>query len=336
MTFIVRCSDYRYLNGVTNNGTQYEIIDPFKVEYKVNYTIYSSAASACAVKPISSDSVFFACRNAVALSSFIADTIAGQNKVRLTWTIANAPQKIVSFDIYKETNPNDYTPLTTIFPTSAAQTAFEYIEPINTNLRNYHYKIAFNLNGGCWYGKGISNALHDICHRPAFTNITAGIAQKERIIDFDVSPVLPSNAHILIDETGGTNVESPTTHITTNQQYRYVYRCPDLNEHTIRLRIDADTSFCNYNSKYVVVNCAPSLDEAALLPNPAENSFSVVLANKQTQADVKIYAVNGSLIETFMQTTPAKTVDCATYPKGFYFVSVNDGTNFKMYKLVKE
>jgi hypothetical protein len=81
---------------------------------------------------------------------------------------------------------------------------------------------------------------------------------------------------------------------------------------------------------------AISITAPVLYPNPATNSFQVIIPSTDfTKTYVKIYDISGHLVQTIVPTTQTTLIDASHWAKGTYIVSIFDGQKLTTQKLSK-
>jgi len=73
-----------------------------------------------------------------------------------------------------------------------------------------------------------------------------------------------------------------------------------------------------------------------IYPNPFKNQFTINYELENNTALLEVFNVMGKKIQSKTITQNATIVDLSIQPKGFYFVTINDGTNRISKKIVKQ
>ena len=74
----------------------------------------------------------------------------------------------------------------------------------------------------------------------------------------------------------------------------------------------------------------------SIYPNPFKNQFTINYELENNTALLEVFNVMGKKIQSKTITQNATIVDLSIQPKGFYFVTINDGTNRISKKIVKQ
>jgi Secretion system C-terminal sorting domain len=297
------------------------------------YIAHTSSFPLCYAEGyLKSDTISTRCPYLPQIQYFRADTVAGINRVKLTWKVSANLQNIDNFYIYD----NDQFVLT--IPAIDTQTTYEYTHDFNLPTPNHFYSMYVNAKNACTPIYASTYWVSTICHendRVVFKKILQTKNAYAHTLDFDVPQKTTEGMVKARDRETGRTLTNQWE--TDDKHYRYLYTCRDFLAHTIDLTYaELAPENCLNNSKTVIINCdVTDYEVATLLPNPANTQFTIALPDKKMSASVRIFNANGTQIDEFKQYYNTFSVDCSAYSRGLYMVEINDGSTVAVLKLIK-
>jgi hypothetical protein len=96
----------------------------------------------------------------------------------------------------------------------------------------------------------------------------------------------------------------------------------------------ADLKSCNQGTLTSISEVPSSLKELSVFPNPAQDQFMLHLPYRTTSnATIQIYNIQGELVKS-IKATDTSPINCNSWPRGIYFVSLVDEGKARMTKKV--
>ena len=87
--------------------------------------------------------------------------------------------------------------------------------------------------------------------------------------------------------------------------------------------------------KEVIENCKLEIEGFSLYPNPVKSFFTVRLSQTVDRSPIKIFDMAGKVVKEAIITKPSSQIDISDLPDGVYFISVKEGKNKSLLKVVK-
>jgi len=87
--------------------------------------------------------------------------------------------------------------------------------------------------------------------------------------------------------------------------------------------------------KEVIENCKLEIEGFSLYPSPVKSFFTVRLSQTVDRSPIKIFDMAGKVVKEAIITKPSSQIDISDLPDGVYFISVKEGKNKSLLKVVK-
>lgn len=232
--------------------------------------------------------------------------------------------KETAFDIFQNANPN-------------------YVTAVAYNGGNYKTIGASFEFGGLVDGQGKSVKDSLMLQYVNFFGITNAspvlvnfVADKQLVCIHDVVTFTDFSAGNIVSWNWEFPGGNPSTSTEQNPQVRYDV----TGSYDVTLTVnDGTDNYSTTKSKYITVDVCESVinlltSDLKLFPNPADNSFTLVIPGNGIKSDIRLFTVSGNQL---MHTTSAEretVIDIKNIPTGIYFVNVRNTSINKTIKLV--
>lgn len=120
-----------------------------------------------------------------------------------------------------------------------------------------------------------------------------------------------------------------TPHVAGSNQAQYYDTTLNITRNFLAHYVCSETLNCSYGPMITSVNDLQKFEEVTVYPNPATNQVEVLLASAELPAKVRLYDINGKMIQSFTTNSTKTVIQRNDLPSGIYLLRIDaEGKNY--------